>query len=462
MDSLSKLSMSAAWEHAGEHTASALDASNVVAVIGAEPATAARVTLGIGRVQAQRRRVAIADVVGEVEPLRALAPEDATHGLVDYFFYGVSLTKVAHPVNMARNLFVLQSGAPPIDHDALLSDARWPRLARSFRDADALLLLVIPPAHAAVDALVPLLDGVVLVGNALAPLGTRILSRVQVESPSPASPPADTAPAAGAAEPGTATPRPPRRPPAPRRRAPLWTAVGIAALVLIAVAGWVIWQRQPGEHATAAGSVTGDAATRTPREPHTPADSLGGSAAGVDVAASSATAPSPFTIANPADSLAAAAYAVAFVETSSPSTANARIEQESGRGLPALTYAPVPSDVESGRLFVITGASRDRAGADSLLRALRARGLLRSKQGHLELLPLALLVQRGAGYDQSSFIVNGYRLKGLPVYALEQPDGTMNLYAGAFDDPEAARALMNSFHAIGERPRVAYRTGRTP
>jgi hypothetical protein len=451
--------MSAAWEHAGEHTASALDASNVVAVIGAEPATAARVALGIGRVQAQRRRVAIADVVGEVQPLRELAPEDASHGLVDYFFYGVSLAKIAHPVNMARNLFVLQSGAPPIDHDALLSDARWPRLARSFRDADALLLLVVPPENAAVDALVPLLDGVVLVGNALVPLGTRILSRVQVEAPSPAS--ADAAPAAGAAEPRP-TSRPPRRQRAPRRRAPLWTAVGIAALVLIGVAGWGIWQRQSGEHATAAGSVAGNVTKRAPREPQAPTDSLGGSAAGVDVAAGSTGAAAPFTIANPADSLAAAAYAVAFLETSSPSTANARIEQESGRGLPALTYAPVPSAVESGRLFVITGASRERAGADSLLRSLRARGLLRSKQGHLERLPLALLVQRGAGYDQASFIVNGYRLKGLPVYALEQPDGTMNLYAGAFDDPEAARALMTSFHAIGEQPRVVYRTGRTP
>jgi hypothetical protein len=446
--------MSTAWEHAGEHTASALDASNVVAVIGAEPAAAARVALGIGRVQAQRRRVAIADAVGEVQPLRELAPPDASHGLVDYFFYGVSLAKVAHPVNMARNLFVLQSGAPPIDHGALLSDARWSRLSRSFRDADALLLLVVPPEHAAVDALVPLFDGVVLVGDAVAPLGTRVLSRVQIELPAAATP--ATAPA----EARPSAPLPPRRH-APRRRAPLWTAVGIAALVLIAVAGWVVWQRQAGTHAMAAGSVAGTAAERASREPGAPADSLGGSAAGVDVAGSSAAA-APFAIANPADSLAAVGYAVAFVETNSPSTANARIEQEVGRGLTALTYAPVPSAAESGRLFVITGASHDRAGADSLLRTLRARGVLRARQGHVEHLPLALLVQRGAGHDQASFLVNGYRLKGLPVYALEQPDGTLNLYAGAFDDPEAARALMTSFHAIGEQPRVAYRTGRTP
>lgn len=454
--------MSAAWEHAGEHSASALDASNVVAVIGADPTAAARVALGIGRVQAQRRRAAIADVVGEIQPLRALAPADASHGLVDYFFYGVSLAKVAHPVSMARNLFVLQSGAPPIDHDALLSDARWPRLARSFRDADALLLLVVPAENAAVDALVPLLDGVVLVGNALAPLGTRVLNSVQVEAPAPATSPAAAAAAKGAAEARPVAARPARRSDAPRRRAPLWTAIGIAALVLIAVAGWVIWQQQPGAHATAAGSVAGNSAAPASREPQASSDSLGGSAADVAVAAGDAPARSPFTIANPADSLAAAAYTVAFVETSSPSTANARIEQEFGRGLPALTYAPVPSAVESGRLFVITGAARERAGADSLLRSLRARGMLRSKQGHLERLPLALLVQRGAGHDQASFIVNGYRLKGLPVYALEQPDGTMNLYAGAFDDPEAARALMTSFRAIGEQPRVVYRTGRTP
>jgi hypothetical protein len=463
VDAQSEHSTSAPWERAGERIAPRLDGYCAVALVAADPAAAAEVALGLGRAQAGHRRVAIADVVGDVAPLRVLAPDDAAHGLVDYIFYGVSLAKVAHPIDAARNLFVLQSGAPPIDYDALLSDARWARLASSFREASGLLLLVVPQ-HIAVERLAPLLDGVVLVGDATAPRELRVLARVEGGEPAATALHADTSGITGAPSVADRAPAaPPRRVQPRARRAPIWAAVGLAALVLITVAAWVLWQRQPGAHSTtAAGTVARTGAERAPRGAEAPAAEADGEPAGEDASAAPASAVSPFVIANPADSVAAVGYSVAFVETGSPSAATARIEQESGRGLPALTYAPVPGAASSGRLFIITGASHDPAGADSLLRALRRRGVLRPTQGHPEHLPLALLIQRGAGRDEASFLVNGYRLKGLPVYALEQPDGTLNLYAGAFDDPEAARALMTTFRAIGEQPRVVYRTGRTP
>lgn len=450
-------SMTLQWEHAGEREAAALDACYAVALIAAHPEAAAAVALGIGRVQARRRRVAIADAVGDLAPLRALIPDDAVHGLVDYFFHGVSLARVVYPVDPARNLFVLQSGAPPIEHEALLGDRRWPRLARSFREAEALLMIVVPPQSAASERLVPLLDGVVLIGHAEAPQGARVLARVEGDSRSTA--PAHSHPAAPEEPAHAADPagQPPRR-----KSVRTGIALGVAALALIAVAAWALMARSPGGRSLAAGTVSGEVDERSAQAgagaSTPPADNL----AETNTSIAPATPASPFAIVNPGDSLTSVGWTVAFLETRSPSTANARIDQESGRGLSALTYSPVPSDAESGRLFVLTGASRDSADAVALLRALRARGVLRPTQGHLEYLPLALLVQRGAGHDQASFLVNGYRLKGLPVYALLQDDGTLNLYAGAFDDPEAARALMATFHAAGEQPRVVYRTGRTP
>ena len=84
-----------AWEEVGREIAPALDAASAVVVIGDDPVAAAEVALGAGRVQGARRRVAIGDLVGEVEPLQALVTGDDPHGLVDSFLYGVSPSDAA-------------------------------------------------------------------------------------------------------------------------------------------------------------------------------------------------------------------------------------------------------------------------------------------------------------------------------------------------------------------------------
>ena len=119
------------WEAEGNRHASAFDACAGAVVIGERPSVAAEVALGIARVQARRRRVAVADTVGELGPLEDLVPMDAPYGLVDSFFYGVSLNKIAYTVDPARNLIIFPSGAVPIDHEALLGSDRWVEAARS-------------------------------------------------------------------------------------------------------------------------------------------------------------------------------------------------------------------------------------------------------------------------------------------------------------------------------------------
>jgi len=188
------------WEAEGYRLATEFDACAGAVVIGEHPAAAAEVALGIARVQARHRRVAIADTVGELGPLEDLVPMDAPYGLVDSFFYGVSLNKVAYTVDPARNLIIFPSGAVPIDHEALLGSDRWPKLLEAFRAADGLLLIVAPAESSALSSLVEAMDGVVLVGNVAAAPGTRVLAHAHLplatdhptpSSASPVPPPAN-------------------------------------------------------------------------------------------------------------------------------------------------------------------------------------------------------------------------------------------------------------------------------
>ena len=86
------------WEEEGRRIAPSLDSVAAVVVIGEDPDAAAAVALGVGRVQSRRRRVAIADLVGEVAPLQSLVRGDDPHGIVDSFLYGVSLNRIARPI----------------------------------------------------------------------------------------------------------------------------------------------------------------------------------------------------------------------------------------------------------------------------------------------------------------------------------------------------------------------------
>ncbi|MEO6210004.1 MAG: hypothetical protein ABIQ10_07765 [Gemmatimonadaceae bacterium] len=189
------------WEAEGNRHAAALDACAGAVVIGERPSTAAEVALGIARVQARRRRVAVADTVGELGPLEDLVPMDAPYGLIDSFFYGVSLNKIAYTVDPAKNLIIFPSGAPPIDHEALLGSDRWVKLLDGFRAADGLLLIVAPAESSALSSLIQVMDGVVLVGNVAAAPGTRVLAHARL----PVIPARPTPPSGAAISSATST-----------------------------------------------------------------------------------------------------------------------------------------------------------------------------------------------------------------------------------------------------------------
>jgi hypothetical protein len=147
---------------------------------------------------------------------------------------------------------------------------------------------------------------------------------------------------------------------------------------------------------------------------------------------------------------------------SSVTGANALVEQDALRDLPAVTYAPHADQAGDRTFRLFAGAYRDRSPADSLAAALHARGVLAAGEGRVVRVPFAVLVQSGLTRDEASFYASGFRSKGLPVYPLIQEDGLARLYAGAFEQAADASLLVATIRANGETPSVTYRTGRIP
>ena len=65
---------------------------------------------------------------------------------------------------------------------------------------------------------------------------------------------------------------------------------------------------------------------------------------------------------------------------------------------------------------------------------------------------------RGAGVLQPEAALV---VRGVPACALLQDDGTVRLFAGAFETAAAAVLLGADLRAAGLAPQLAYRTGRT-
>ncbi len=429
----SALGPSVDWEEEGRQLAPALDTVNAAVVVGRDPVAAAKVALGIGRVQARRRRVAIGDLVGEISALQALVPDADGHGLVDSFLYGVSLTKIAHPIDAAKNLFVLPSGMEPIDYDTILRSDRWAKLTSGFKEVEALLLILVPARASGLDALVESVDGAIVVGDERRSVPGRVLATVRpggsgedaLDRFRAADDSVFLAEAQGADS---------------RRRAFL---IGAIVLVVAAlVAALLLWARN--------GSSSGTPPAADTATVPSPAPSTSDSAAGIAAAPAIA-----------GDSALALAYAVELFKFTSMTDATAQVTERASSGLPTPTYQPLVLGADSARFFsVMVGAMRERAQAESLLASLRANGVLPRDRGSVVHAPLALLIQRGVSVETAPGLVNAYHASGLPVYALVQPDGTASLFAGAFATPADAESLAARFRADGEQPIVAYRTGR--
>ncbi|MDQ2889851.1 MAG: SPOR domain-containing protein [Gemmatimonadota bacterium] len=414
----------AGWEAAGRKIAPMLGSYSTAVIIGSDALAAAHVAIGIGLAEAEHRRVAIGDLVGEIEPIQALVTSEDPHGISDSFTFGVSLNKIAQPVDTTGNLFIMPSGTGSVSDPEIFRNSRWQRLANGFREVGALLLLVAPADADGLKELIDQCDGVVLVGATpldLAPY-INVLARVP------------------------ATMRPPVRQPEARPLA-IWK-IAVLLLLLVALVGAGLYFRFANDVARTAARAAfrrpAPVVTATP--PSAPVDSL--------------TVAPP---ANPADSAIASAYAVEVAAWNSQADANEALARFRDV-LPAGTISPVPVGPTREKYYkLIVGAFPARNEADAELDVLRHKQVTpASNLGLVVRTPYALLIDSAVAGRPSELVRKYPEARRWGSYVLAQPDGALKLYAGAFERPDDAAALMMTLRDLKLTPTLVYRTGRTP
>jgi hypothetical protein len=426
------------WEAAATAIGETLDDYNALVVVGVDPVATGRVAVAIGRSQAKKRRVAVGDLFAESPPIQALVQSDDPHGIVDSFLYGVSLTKIAQPVPDAGQLFVMPSGTEPPVYEEILPNHRWQRLAAGFREVGALLVLAAPANAPHIEELVAATDGAILVGHgvpAKLPV-VRVISSVR-ETPSKGF-------------------EMPVLPPARRwTRKRIGVMAGVVLTVALAgIAGWLA-MRPFASSVHRIGpkpdTTQGVAAIAPVVRPDTAVVASG--------VGDSVTALTPPLVENPEDSALAAGYAIELMAANTQAGAILKLQQD-GQKLPAATFSPILDSQGSQWFKVIAGASIERAAAESLLTTLRKQKLLDSTTGTVVRLPFAFLIDADLPAAAIPELIGMNRERGIPAYALRQPNGTSWLLVGAFESVEQSQLYAETLRTSGLRPVLVYRKGR--
>jgi len=407
-----------------------------VVVTSSDPVAAAHVALGIGRAEAQHRRVVIGDLVGDLPPLRSLVSEEDPHGITDSFLYGVSLNKIGYEVAGTDKLYVMPTGTDPVIDAEIFRSARWKRLATGFGEAGALLLLVAGSDATGLSDLVEQTDGVVLVKDADLGAAPSALVLARVASPTPTLKiPLHSIGARAASW---------------KQHRWFYPALAAIALLLIASVGLAVILTRLGQARPRPTRVVAKPVPApTPPPPRPPPETL--------------------YIAPPAnrnDSASAAAFTVELLVANTAEGANLFV-RKNGAALPAPAVSPILIDPEQTKWYKVTaGAYARRYQADSLLFALRRSRVLTDSAGTVTRAPLALVVDsvptQGGIVDAVRATVQKYTVRGLQVYALMQDDGSALIYAGAFARADQLAELIKTLRGAGLRAMLVYRMGSAP
>ena len=427
------------WVEEGRRVAAGLDDVAAAVVTGRDPDAAAAVALGIARAVPRERRVAVADLVGQ---LRLLTPLDDQAGLLECLRDGEPVSAIGEPLPTAPNVYVLPSGRGPIAERWVFESARWERLVAGFREVDALLLLVAPAHAPGLEALIRRVDGVVAVD--LPPVEVRAWPLLAtVDHPEPELPviaPRATAPTETSELVAGAQPYGGRR---AGRRIGRW--ILLAALLL--AGGLYAAQRVGWDLGSAA----------APRDAAVPEHEPSPAAAPSDAPLVEVSLGAPV---NPSDSAIALRFAVELVAANTLASANSSLSSLEVPA-PAATVVPVPIGSSVRPWFhAVVGAWPDRASADVWLTARRTAGTLRPSAGRVVEVPLALVLEDSLGREDVAAAVAQWNARGVQAYGLWQSGGWVRLYAGAFESAGQALWLASVVEEAGVMPRLAYRTGR--
>ena len=431
-----------AWEDAGRQIASLLASYSAVVVTSSDPFAAAYVALGIAKAEAKHRRAIVADLMGDLPPLRDLIPEQDIHGITDSFLYGVSLNRIGYTVGDTPNLFLMPSGTDPDIGEEIFRSQRWKKLAAGFAEAGALLLLVAPHNAPRLGDLIDQIDGAVLVKDTDLPQSPASLVLARVPAPTPTL--------------KLPLHRMEERAANWKLRVNEWRknrwfypALGALGVLIIAALGLALMLPRLGKTPPPAAKTAAGVTSPVAPPPRPPAETL-------------QIAPP----ANPDDSSSAATFSVELFTANTAEGANLFVRKNGG-ALPAAAVSPIPIDPERTIWYKVTaGAYTRRYQADSLLLALRNSTVLTDSGGTVTRTPLALLIDsvasQGGIIDAVRAAVQKYADRGLPIYALMQDAGGARLYAGAFERAVQSAQLIRNLRSAGLNPVLVYRTGSAP
>lgn len=164
------------------------------------------------------------------------------------------------------------------------------------------------------------------------------------------------------------------------------------------------------------------------------------------------------TVANVADSARALGYAVYVQSSNTPE--GAILDARTMATLPSFALTPL-LDRDAPWYRLLVGAYPTRAEAERLLADLRARKVLGAGSGSIVRAPYALQLDARLPASDAPKRIGDLAAKGTAAYLLSNGDGTVGVYAGAFETPAQAAFLARNLQAAGLRPTLVYRTGRS-
>ena len=166
---------------------------------------------------------------------------------------------------------------------------------------------------------------------------------------------------------------------------------------------------------------------------------------------------------NPTDTSGTVPFAVEVMAANTVAGANSFLsDNRTSALLIDAALSPVAAGGSTNVWYqVVVGASHVRAGADSLLAALRRDGLVRSGQGRVVQVPYALVLAQGVDRTQAMRVHDEWLRRGFNPYLLVQNDGGVFVLVGAFETTAQAAPLASALRKAGVAPVLVFRTGRT-
>lgn len=410
-----------------------------VAIVGESLGDVAREALKIARVESQSRPVLLVDLLGDGSALDEMFRDDDLHGVSDAARYGVSLARVARPVPNADSLFVVSGGVESPQAADVLTDHMWTSWSDQCRKAGALLVVAAPADLPQVGKTIDQLDGLVVIGDGIAPrTHVPVLGRVPgTRRPAAVAELADAAATADAAIAPTITREEElealREKPDNARRVQLVASIAFILVAALGVVWWANGALNPRVAQAPAGSGQTIVMPGDP-EPGTQADAR-------------------------AIAVGSVPWSVEVVSLNTRGGAMARVRQTLD-SFPVPTFAATQPGGGSAIWYrFVAGAFSTSAEADWYLTALRERGILGPAAGRVVWAPLAWQLEEGVPEDELDVRLFGWRQQGLPVYALIDEAGTTRIYFGAFENEAEARLLSSMIDSLNLNATLATRIG---